>query len=212
MGLRSRVLGQANAGERADGHMWGIGRVLERPPRFRGKTRDTGMLLWARRPAAGPPAAGPPATGPPAARPPPPPRPLRIRPQPAQPRPPPTFPRQIPGHPHARLGAPDWAARPVGSTGQPAWRPLARPPAPPARSTRPRTGPPRRTCSSVSPAAEPQHLPCRSTVLEANAVPLARPQPLKPTAWTRPPITGKTEEGTRLGMRVIVKGRNLRTP
>ena len=40
-----------------------------------------------------------------------------------------TFPQQNPGHRHARLGAPDWAARPVGSTGPP---PGARPPNPPS--------------------------------------------------------------------------------
>ena len=34
MGLRSRVLGQALAEERAGGHLWGIGRALEHPPRF----------------------------------------------------------------------------------------------------------------------------------------------------------------------------------
>ncbi len=48
MGLRSRVLGQANAGERAGGHMWRIGRALERSPRFRGKSRDIRMLQWDR--------------------------------------------------------------------------------------------------------------------------------------------------------------------
>ena len=177
-----------SAGERAGGHLWGIGRALEHPPRFRGKSRDTRMLVWAPRPAArptrcearvpsappatsptplfarsplgAPPAAGPPATSPPATSP---------APTPASLATPPTFPRQIPGHRHARMGAPDQppdALNRPPALCPPAVRPARRQPAP-------------------SPAANPLHRPPPTPPTPAR--PATRPPPGRPALHRRPP-------------------------
>ena len=110
---------------------------------------------------------------------------------------PPTFPRQIQGNRHARMGA-------------------SPPTPPPADAPAAHQGVACPLPRALAPASQDRQLhrtDARAVATRGgDTIPRLHPEPPKSTVRTFPPITGTTGGGTGLGMRVIIKGRNLRTP